>query len=286
MLRVVLSAALLWGIGGGAAVPQQTAFDTWMFGDGEFRQNAAWILARTGRSVASLTVECDGGIPYVDFEAGYFPQGAFSGQVVFGFAEGGLALPATYDSSVAEPGWRSVFAQELYDRFRTATGVSVDGGPLGAATFPLDGAAAAIDRVLAGCAATARAAPAGAAPDAATLTLAFVQGRIAEACPSGGSFGRGALVQTDIDGDGLNDYLVDWGEVSCPPMGRGAGFCGAALCTIDVYASSIFRPGGYPQAILGLHKEVQPFGAPFQLRVQTRHGPVAWRWTGTELQAQ
>jgi len=56
-----------------------------------------------------------------------------------------------------------------------------------------------------------------------------------------------------FDGEGWTDVVFDWSLVWCPgnrSLGRGAGFCGLLLCWVDLYASSVYARGGYPQGIL------------------------------------
>ncbi|WP_189369216.1 hypothetical protein [Tateyamaria omphalii] len=58
-----------------------------------------------------------------------------------------------------------------------------------------------------------------------------------------------ALQASDIDGDGLADFLLNWTGVSCNGGVQGRAFCGAANCRIDVFLSS--RGYATPEDLLG-----------------------------------
>lgn len=121
--------------------------------------------------------------------------------------------------------------------------------------IPLSGSRAAIDFVLATC--RALEAPGGGAtgsvaPGAGTapgLSADWLLARAAAACAEFGSappeIEPGFLRQTEIDGDGAPDFLVDWSKLTCGGAGfslsdrQGAGSCAALGCGLDVWASSL-----------------------------------------------
>ncbi len=118
------------------------------------------------------------------------------------------------------------------------------------------------------------------------------------ACGGSLELGPGAITLAEIDGDGRTDVLFDWSKVNCTGaatvgMSRGAGNCGMHMCAVDLYASSVYRPGAYPQGILALEFAVQPLGSEVILTTTSMGGSCpfaevcerAWRWTGAELQA-
>lgn len=146
-------------------------------------------------------------------------------------------------------------------------------------------------------AALAALATAGAAQDvtlaSAPIAFAALEAQAREACAGPVVFGPATITLAEIDGDGRTDLLFDWSRVSCSNGGpRGAGFCGMHMCSVDLYASSVYAPGGYPQGILALEFDVQPRGSDIILRTTSMGGscPFAevceagWRWTGAALE--
>ena len=61
---------------------------------------------------------------------------------------------------------------------------------------------------------------------------------------------EGYLLSGDIDGDGQEDIVLDWGRVTClTTIPR--PFCGASMCSADVFLSSLFPRTGQPEDLLG-----------------------------------
>lgn len=98
-----------------------------------------------------------------------------------------------------------------------------------------------------------------------------------------------AVVATDLDGDGVADYILNYTGVSCAGGLTGRAFCGAANCSIEVFLSS--RGYRAPDAFLGT--DLQPVIGP-----QGRSGLVLsgtpflcadgfcdtpFYWTGTDF---
>ncbi len=74
---------------------------------------------------------------------------------------------------------------------------------------------------------------------------------------------------SDLDGDGREDYVLDWSGVECQGAISGRVFCGAANCRIDVFLSS--RDYANPVEFLGMGMDV----------VQDTQGRVGLLLTGT-----
>ena len=111
------------------------------------------------------------------------------------------------------------------------------------------------------------------------------------ACGGSASAVPGYLLQGDLDVDGKDDIVIDWSKVTCP----GAvprPFCGASKCSVDVFLSRTFRPGGQPDGFLALGVTMQssPFGGAQLLLgggLSDCGGLAAchsiWRWDGRQL---
>ena len=111
---------------------------------------------------------------------------------------------------------------------------------------------------------------------------------IRDACqPGTAEVADGALFRGDLTGDGQPDHVVNWGKVTCngvgPAVTRGAGYCGAAMCSADVYVWPALPPDRPTISIL--HAGISFFpGATVSIRTSSsRIGPVDWIWTGTEF---
>ncbi|EPX82146.1 hypothetical protein Salmuc_02515 [Salipiger mucosus DSM 16094] len=152
----------------------------------------------------------------------------------------------------------------------------------------LGGSSRAIGQVLDGCgggtAASANTSGAG-------KVVLFGQ-LIATRCGGGFSITEGAEMTGRLDDDDQPDFVLDWGGVTCDDRskGRGAGFCGAALCTIEI----AFTETQGRQQVLGVRPELvdRAFGRK-ALKTTTQGatcgGPaqvcdVIWIWNGTRLE--
>ena len=100
------------------------------------------------------------------------------------------------------------------------------------------------------------------APATPGFSLADAQ-RIAEtACSGPANIAPGGAVLARMDEDAAPDLVLDYGAITCLgqafPMSRGAGFCGAALCSIQVYLTGGYRAGTGPLEYLGMGATVRP----------------------------
>ncbi|MEM7689842.1 MAG: hypothetical protein AAF291_12540 [Pseudomonadota bacterium] len=130
------------------------------------------------------------------------------------------------------------------------------------------------------------------------ISVSELQVKARAACRSAPTFGPGAVQRADMDGDGRTDVLFNWAEVTCTAgsamQRKGAGFCGMHNCSVDVYLSSQYKPGGWPKPILN-HQEIAPrliqSGEKSVLRTAYQGGSCTfakvcqreWSWNGAKL---
>ncbi|MCB1341001.1 MAG: hypothetical protein KDK24_08045 [Pseudooceanicola sp.] len=81
---------------------------------------------------------------------------------------------------------------------------------------------------------------------AATPMRVAADEAVREGCNGSATRGPDYLLSGNIDGDETEDIVLDWGAVECeggPPR----PFCGAALCSADVFLSSVFPRKRQPE---------------------------------------
>jgi hypothetical protein len=61
-------------------------------------------------------------------------------------------------------------------------------------------------------------------------------------------YGDGFATAANIDGDGVQDYVIAWDSITCAGNLR-RPFCGASQCAVDVFVSSIYTPGDRPKTV-------------------------------------
>ncbi len=103
-----------------------------------------------------------------------------------------------------------------------------------------------------------------------------------------------AMIAANIDGDGAEDIVLDWREVRCtggPPR----PFCGAQLCSAEVYLSAQYPRRAKPEGLLALGVRIQPLdngndavalgGSMASCRTAFGTGDCEflWYWTGSGL---
>ena len=67
----------------------------------------------------------------------------------------------------------------------------------------------------------------------------------------------GYLLSGNIDGDGVEDVVLDWERVAClSDLAR--PFCGASFCSADVFISTAFPALGQPETLLAVGVEIIP----------------------------
>ena len=130
--------------------------------------------------------------------------------------------------------------------------------------------------------------------DAGVSTLrAAADGHVFAVCGGAATAVPDYLIETEIDGDGVPDVVLDWGGISCPGSVPRPN-CGAAYCSIDVFLST--RPGPMPaESVLGIGVRAEPgLSGRSDLVTQVTAGscpkstrPVVceqvWRWSGISL---
>lgn len=146
------------------------------------------------------------------------------------------------------------------------------------------------------CGTTLAAQPSASQP----VSFAELEVKAREACRGDVSIASDAMRLADMDGDGKTDVLFNWASVTCASSGvqsRGAGFCGMHNCSIDIYLSSQYRPGGWPIPILN-HQEVAPqvlsTGPKARLRTAYQGGSCEfakvcgreWVWNGSKFESR
>ncbi len=289
---ILISAALLATTTAATLAQGTLPTERWQFArQTEFQTNVAWIFGRFNGGPSEFGVECTDTGPEVYFADGLSYDGdTRQGRVGISVDGQDYSRQATFVPHGHISWWRIAPGDGLLDAVRAGNTVTVDSefstGPF---PFRLRGSSAAIGEVLAICGE-------GAGPTttaAPGLTAAVPEARIREAC-RGAYTGAGAIVQTEIDGDGKPDFLLDWSSVTCADrsVGRGGGYCGAQMCSIDVYASSTYDPGGWPQSTLALSYTLPAPGADHALSTTVTGGscPIAqlcrrhWGWTGGKLE--
>lgn len=85
------------------------------------------------------------------------------------------------------------------------------------------------------------------APSPGQGTRAAAEAALTAGCNGPATREPGYLLTGNLDGDGAEDTLLDWARILCD-SGVPRPFCGAALCTVDVFLSS--RAGLPPDSLL------------------------------------
>ena len=85
----------------------------------------------------------------------------------------------------------------------------------------------------------------------------YARAHIYNGCSGAAQIEDTAILLGDIDGDGVEDAVLDWGGVICS-QGLPRPFCGASMCSADVYVSSAYARLGGPVNLLALGVQLQP----------------------------
>jgi hypothetical protein len=272
--------------------------DRWYSGPSEFNANSAWISTASPNGLSTLEIFCLGGTVMVSYTDSRSFDKTLQGNVEFTIGGKRFRQPGAYDSGAAIPAWVVLGPVDLIDALKSGASVQVTAPETGSATFSLKGSSAAIAKGTTGCA------PLPAMQQAAEqvpnkLTPEWVGAKAIEICGGAAEFESDAIMQGEFDGDNVADYLLDWGKITCTNaatvgMQRGAGRCGAQSCTIDVYASSVFDPEGWPQPILANKAIPTRPGSVIKLRTEFEGGSCPagqvckadWVWNGKKLVVQ
>ncbi|QHQ34204.1 hypothetical protein [Algicella marina] len=278
-----------------AALAQQgRPGERWSFADTEFFQDYAWNLGRLTGSFSEIAVFCEGGQPFVLFDDGQVYQGdTRQGRLSISVDGRDFSRVAEFIPHGHVSFWKVDPGAGLLDALMAGSTVTVVSDNRGDAfSFSLRGSSAAISQAVRACGGQA-VASAGGQGGGGELSPDLLAARIREVCRGPSTLEQGAIASGDIDRDGRADYLLDWSKVDCADrsVGRGGGFCGMQMCSVDVYASSVWTPSRYPQGILTVSYELAGPGDDFALQTTSSGGgcPFAqvchavWRWNGAEL---
>lgn len=123
----------------------------------------------------------------------------------------------------------------------------------------------------------------------------YARAHIFDGCSGAAQIEDTAILQGDIDGDGLEDAVLNWGRVTCS-QGLARPFCGASMCSADVYLSSAYARIGGPVNLLALGVQLQPLtnglqgvsvGGSLSSCTAAGHSSGAcnfiWYWNGADL---
>ncbi len=129
--------------------------------------------------------------------------------------------------------------------------------------------------------------------------LAGAMRRAAEAdirrgCNGPATWSAAAMKPAHIDGDGAEDIVLDWREVRCS-TGMARPFCGAAMCSTDIYLSALYPSRRQPEKLSAQGVRIQPLdngkdavALGSTLATCQQGGTFGgceslWYWTGTGL---
>lgn len=121
-----------------------------------------------------------------------------------------------------------------------------------------------------------------------------VDGYVRQVCQGDGRREPGWLTETDFDGDGQTDYILDWMQNFC--VNGTMPVCSPSACSIDLFLSSDFPRTGAPQSVMGAGytlgtlqggrpalRVVNP--AACQYAADRETCAFIWVWNGAEMQA-
>lgn len=80
---------------------------------------------------------------------------------------------------------------------------------------------------------------------------------IRQGCGGAAHWTPEAILPAQIDGDGVEDIVVDWRAVTCA-TGTPRPNCGAANCLVEIYISALYPRVGAPESTLALGVRRQP----------------------------
>ncbi|WP_299732513.1 hypothetical protein [uncultured Tateyamaria sp.] len=94
-------------------------------------------------------------------------------------------------------------------------------------------------------------------PGSPDAMVDYARAHISNGCSGAAQIEEGAILLGEIDGDGVEDAVLNWGRVTCS-QGLARPFCGASMCSADVYLSSAYGRRGGPFGLLALGVDLLP----------------------------
>lgn len=181
-------------------------------------------------------------------------------------------LGTTHWNLLDDSGWERELPYEspLFADLLEVGALAVDAGTARITTITAGGLSLALGKTMAFCdarwTAIGETAPAAAAavldglrtgdfldtPVAQTATplLAVADAFVRRGCSGSYTTEDGYLLRGNIDGDGVEDILIDWNYVRCS-AGLGRPFCGASNCSGSAFLSRLYPTKGRPEDFLG-----------------------------------
>ena len=198
----------------------------------------------------------------VEFGDPLIPDGPLTRSDIVFFLDGtGYRLPEIWLNELAG-GWEVELsmADQMMVALQQAERLILQVGSQGAWDIPLSGMAAAWDQVAATCATTWRqtghpppnvlSAPVQTGGTGSADLRLIAETYAATGCSDFFNPGPGAFRAANIDGDGIADIIVDHNEITCGTGATRSNFCGASLCSVDIYLSRRFPVPGRPENLL------------------------------------
>ncbi|MFD3189792.1 hypothetical protein ACFMPD_05890 [Sedimentitalea sp. HM32M-2] len=121
----------------------------------------------------------------------------------------------------------------------------------------------------------------------------IAEAAVQSGCGGPAIIGPKAYLSGDIDGDGQTDVVVDWSEITCSG-GYPRPFCGASMCSAQLFVSALFPRRGQPEDLLALGVELQPLsngrmgvataGSMVECQARGRQPcRFVWYWNGADI---
>lgn len=263
----------------------------WQVGPGsEIFAGTQSAFGVTDRGVGALGLQCRNGQPFLWTQGWAAAAAGADREESFQVKVDGNSFSVTGLHTPPDGLWTGRPPQGLINALKAGSSAVITTQRAGSVGVTLRGSSKAISRVLATCSTPNQARR---TPEPEGRIVLFGQ-LISTMCGGGYTLAEGAEFTGRLDGDDTPDLILDWSGVTCddPSKGRGAGFCGAALCTIEIALSQTQSR----QQILGVKPQLveRAFGAQ-ALKTTTQGatcgGPaktceVLWIWNGTKLEAQ
>ncbi|ETX13577.1 hypothetical protein OCH239_09870 [Roseivivax halodurans JCM 10272] len=279
----------LWTLAFSIYLPAAVSAE-WRVGHSEIFIDEPSAFGISDLGIGALAVMCDEGAPYL-WTQGWPAAAGPDREERVSITVDGRPYLLTGTHYPPDGLWTGHPSAELLAALRggTVAVVAPPGQP--AWQFSLSGSARAMSSALSECSGAASAAPPAQAENSGLP--APVVDVVTQACGGGFTLAEDAILSGRIDNDTEEDVVLDWADVSCNDRsrGRGAGFCGAALCTIEVFLTETSSR----KQILGLNPVLidRAFGQ-VALRTSTQGVTcggaaqgcdILWNWTGTALEA-